>query len=243
MHLNLISRFIDLYVDLRICLLYFNKAQIEFQAYRPIIKDLSVEIFLFKSNLLKIMAYTYCIGLDVAKNTLDYAILYQTQVLHSGKIRNTPAGFNKLKASLQERHLPIETTLFCLEHTGIYSMGVLTWLGEHNYAVLLESGLAIKRSSGLQRGKNDKVDAQRIALYGYRYQDKIQLWKPERQPLQELKLLASQRRRFVDALKLIKQPLQEMKSMGQEQGYTLLQELCGPVLESLKTKIDKPKGS
>jgi len=31
---------------------------------------------------------------------------------------------------------------------------------------------------GLQRGKNDQIDAHRIAPYAYRFQDLAQLWEP-----------------------------------------------------------------
>ena len=54
------------------------------------------------------------------------------------------------------------------EHTGIYSYPLSLFLQENDLSFVLVPGLEIKRSMGIQRGKNDKVDAKRIALYAYR---------------------------------------------------------------------------
>ena len=45
---------------------------------------------------------------------------------------------------------------------------------------LVEMPVNIIRSLGLQRGKNDRVDAHRIALYAYKNRDDVKLWKPQR---------------------------------------------------------------
>lgn len=55
--------------------------------------------------------------------------------------------------------------LFCMEHTGIYGRLFQHFLQDHQLALWIESGLQIKRSQGIQRGKNDKVDSFRIAVY------------------------------------------------------------------------------
>lgn len=46
-----------------------------------------------------------------------------------------------------------------MEHTGIYNYPLLDYLSVKQIAVWLESALHIKHSCGLQRGKNDKIDA------------------------------------------------------------------------------------
>jgi transposase len=59
------------------------------------------------------------------------------------------------------------------------------------------SGLAIKRSMGLVRGKSDKLDAQRIAQYGFEKQDKLVAEQPCDENLKRLKLLYSTRAKLV----------------------------------------------
>ncbi|GAB3777511.1 hypothetical protein GCM10028818_24780 [Spirosoma horti] len=40
--------------------------------------------------------------------------------------------------------------------------------------------MQIKQAGGMQRGKTDKVDAQRIAQYAYCFRDQMRLWPGRR---------------------------------------------------------------
>ncbi|WP_232074204.1 hypothetical protein [Spirosoma aureum] len=58
--------------------------------------------------------------------------------------------------------------IFCMEHTGIYNAHLLDFLYRLQLPICraagrLEGSLQIKRAGGLQRGKTDTIDAQRIA--------------------------------------------------------------------------------
>lgn len=59
-----------------------------------------------------------------------------------------------------------------------YNAHLLELLYDLKLAIWLESSLQIKQAGGMQRGKTDKVDAQRIAQYAYRFRDQIRLWEP-----------------------------------------------------------------
>jgi hypothetical protein len=52
-----------------------------------------------------------------------------------------------------------------MEHTGIYTRHLVESLLLQNAQVWMESALHLKRSIGMIRGKNDKVDSYRIARY------------------------------------------------------------------------------
>ncbi|MBL0009642.1 MAG: transposase [Saprospiraceae bacterium] len=67
----------------------------------------------------------------------------------------------------------------------------------------VEGASNIKLSLGLQRGKNDRVDARRIAEYAMRYTDRLKQWKPKREVLERLQLLNGMRSRLVKALKVL----------------------------------------
>ena len=60
-----------------------------------------------------------------------------------------------------------EEILFIFEHTGMYSYQLSVYLTQQKIPFAMVSGLAIKRSQGIVRGKDDKVDSKNIALYGY----------------------------------------------------------------------------
>lgn len=52
-----------------------------------------------------------------------------------------------------------------MEHTGLYNAHALEELFHAGLPLWLENSLQIKKAGGLQRGKNDAIDAVRIAEY------------------------------------------------------------------------------
>lgn len=60
---------------------------------------------------------------------------------------------------------------------------------------MVEHPIHIKESLGMIRGKNDKVDAQRIALYAYKNREEVRLWTPKREAIQQLDRLTATRSR------------------------------------------------
>lgn len=59
--------------------------------------------------------------------------------------------------------------------------------------IWIESAYNILHSQGLKRGKNDKVDAFRIAEYAKRFNDKGLLYDPESKNIEILERLDSER--------------------------------------------------
>lgn len=112
------------------------------------------------------MEIRYYIGIDIAKSTLDWAVYTPSGIQLRTQTSNTVDG---IKAALQHiKKLPYwhsKHTVFCMEHTGIYNAHLLQMLHQLELPIWLESSLQIKQAGGMQRGKNDSVDAQRIAEY------------------------------------------------------------------------------
>ena len=74
-------------------------------------------------------------------------------------------------------------------------------------------GLEIKKSMGMQRGKNDKKDAGRIALYGYEKREKLQIQNPCSSSVERLKLLLTQRAGFVNERTAVNQRMKHIIAM------------------------------
>lgn len=119
--------------------------------------------------------YTHFIGIDVSKDTLDFSVICEEKELFHQQVANSLVGISAFRKEAKQHHVDLKQSLFCLEHTGIYSCLPSRILHDKRYAIWIETPIAIKRSGGLQRGKNDKVDAYRIAPYNYRFQDKKDL--------------------------------------------------------------------
>lgn len=185
------------------------------------------------------MNYLYFIGIDISKNTLDAAVFQGGKMLFHMHIANNSKDLGLLMQKLKE--LPgfsIDQALFCMEHTGIYNHHVLKFLHEQQANIWLESAVQIKKSGGLQRGKNDKMDSIRIAEYAYEKREKVRLWKPQRGVVQQLAYLAGLRNRLITAKKQITVPIQETKLFDVKAG-TQMQSLCSASLRALEGSLEK----
>jgi transposase len=155
------------------------------------------------------MKFKDTIGIDISKLTFDVRI-HSNQMFK--KFENTNKGFKKLVEWVNSNNqFSKNEIIYIFEHTGLYSFQLSVFLAEHNLSFVLVPGLEIKRSLGISRGKDDKIDATKIALYGYRLREEI---KPTQLPSQEimsLKNLLSLRERIVKQRASYKSVLKEQK--------------------------------
>jgi transposase len=103
------------------------------------------------------------LGADLSKSTID--LFYDGSQSHI-KIKNTAAGFKELLHWLTVHKINLRSIVLVMECTGLYSFHFENFLHTHHIRFAKVNALAIKRSLGLIRGKNDKIDARRIARYG-----------------------------------------------------------------------------
>lgn len=134
------------------------------------------------------------VGIDISKEKVDIR-LFDSKM--DGKFDNKPSGFRKIK-SLIAKHVDKDTELlFCFEHTGLYAVPLQVYLEKENMAYHMVSGLQVKRSLGIQRGKNDRVDARRLAEYAQSHREEIKPQRLQSPHLIRLKYLLSMRSRLV----------------------------------------------
>jgi len=104
------------------------------------------------------------IGVDVSKLSLD--IYFKPSGFHL-KISNDVNGFKIFFQQLEKLLQQEMSVMVVMEHTGKYSVQFEKFLRNKSVDYCKISALQIKRSLGMIRGKNDRVDAQRIAEYGW----------------------------------------------------------------------------
>ncbi len=102
------------------------------------------------------MNYSFFIGIDISKKTLDFAVRDWKGLLFHIKVDNSLAGLKQFQKECLARNIDLSRCLICCEHTGIYSQNVLALATENDLSLWLESSLRIKRSLGLQRGKSGR---------------------------------------------------------------------------------------
>ena len=134
------------------------------------------------------------VGADLSKKTID---LFIHQLKVHLKVDNNVAGFRELIEWILQHCICLSEVIIVIEHTGLYSYQLEQFLHQNGIAFTKVSALAIKRSMGLVRGKNDKIDARRIARYAFEKQDCLSREQPLSQSLIELQRLHAIRERLV----------------------------------------------
>jgi transposase len=187
------------------------------------------------------MNYTSFIGIDISKKTFDLALIKgsMTERIITAKFPNDHKGIVALEQFIRKHELVKQEILFCIEHTGLYSRVLSSYLVGSQYAVWLEMPVQIIRSLGVQRGKNDQLDAQRIATYALRFKDNAQLWQPPREEVQKIRDLLSLRDRLIESRKSILAPIEEFEATGMSEVAETLRKHCKKSIESLTKEIDQ----
>ena len=148
------------------------------------------------------MQIKHFIGIDVSKDTLDFSVVVDGKNLQHYCIKNST---REIKSTVNKFMKTLGTTfddtVFCMEHTGMYNLPLVKWLQCQQGKMWLESGVHIRKTLGLVRGKNDKVDSARIAMYAYLNRHQVRLWKAPRKLIERLAALLSQRARLNKARK------------------------------------------
>jgi transposase len=182
------------------------------------------------------------IGIDISKLYFDVALLKGDAPgnnMHQ-QFTQSQSGYKKMIQWLKQQDVLVNSeTLFCMEYTGLYNSGLVSFLTSQQAQLWVEMPLRIKKSTGFERGSNDKTSAVKIAAYAFRYQDKKQLWKPLDSTIERIKNLIAQRDRIITAITQLSVPVNELNECGCYQEAKELAKLQRKPLRALqKSKKD-----
>ncbi|MDA0196922.1 MAG: IS110 family transposase [Bacteroidetes bacterium] len=184
------------------------------------------------------MKYKVFIGVDVSKETLDFVVIIEGEKLFHLQVSNDTKGINLFyKRLLKEVGTDHSHWLLCLEHTGIYCNPLLEFVGDKDIPVWLENAVKIKVFHALERGKNDALDALRIAEYAYAKRDKVRLWEAPREVINQLKSMIRLRKRLLTSKKRLLDPLKEEKQHGNKQWAKEHDKLLRPVIVKIEKQL------
>ena len=124
-----------------------------------------------------------------------------------------------------------------MEKTGLYSIKLTKYLSKYKYNVWLEDPIKISKSKLFKRGKNDKIDAIRIAKYAYRFQDKVTLFEASDEIYDEMQHFFSLRERLLMVLNVIEKSLNESKGILDNNFQKVLETICYLPILYLKKSI------
>lgn len=180
--------------------------------------------------------FTQFIGIDISKEYFDASIYVEINQYKHNQFDNTKTGVNQFIKWIKSEGCPIDSTLICMEHTGIYKNILVDVLLSKNCNLWVEMAYKIIRSSGIQRGKNDKVDSARIALYAKKNQEEVTLFKASEEVLDKIQVLLGQREMDIAHKTAIEVRTNELKGFN-DKVYNLLVKNNKDVLKALKNSI------
>ncbi|WP_252589846.1 transposase, partial [Solitalea agri] len=133
---------------------------------------------------------------------------------------------------------PFSEWLVCMEHTGVYVLGLSAFLQSRQITYALENPLQIKRSMGICRGKTDRADSSIIAQYALRFQDRLRAYQLPCATLQSIRILLGQRERLVNCMRQLELGMQSAKAYS----CNLLEELQAAnlhIMEQMKQETHR----
>lgn len=174
------------------------------------------------------------IGIDISKDTLDLSLIQECSYgqYYDKKTANSIKGFESILDWLKKQKIAPANSLFCMEHTGTYGLLLFAWLSQMGIDYCVEPGLRIKKSLGLARGKNDKVDARRIADYALTNKHKLKPFSLPSTLIVQVKQLLTYRGQLVKIGTSLKNSL---KSHKQYQSISGLKEIT----EQIELQIEE----
>ncbi len=183
--------------------------------------------------------FTFFVGIDVSKLTLDMSIISKGIELHSSQIANTKKAIILwFKAMSKQTGLSVANTLFCMEFTGIYNHHIVEYLDSKAADMWIMPGAQLKHGKGMDRGKSDKADAKKIALYGFTHPHEVRLWKKPRLVLKELKALINSREDLIQTRHQYDRRLKESKGLVDNKELTITKRYCQPILKLVAKQIN-----
>lgn len=181
------------------------------------------------------MKFKETIGIDVSKPFID-AFIYTTK--KHKRFKNSKKGFNEMMLWV-DKYTDIKNIerLYAFEHTGLYSLPLSIYLTEKEIPFILIPGLELKKSLGITRGKDDKIDAKAIALYVYRRREEIKPYKLPSKNLLELRRLLSLREKLVKQRTGYKSTNTEIKAFLTKKEHILYFKVHSEMIRTLTKQI------
>ena len=182
--------------------------------------------------------YNWFVGIDVSRNKLDYAVMRGKQLLFHNEIENSTPFIKQFVLELKAmKGFTMTKTIFCMEDTGFYCNHLLEVLHKMKANIVYERPAQIIKTMGVIRGKNDKIDAIKIADYAYKHREVLSFWEPRRPVINELAKLSTMRSRLINYLLGVSVPLKEETSFIKKKVSEKSMQLCASSIAALKTDI------
>lgn len=184
----------------------------------------------------------FFLGNDVSKEWFDITLLpvinYQKQEMVTERFENTLKGLSLLKKWLKIHKVKFDnSTLVVIENTGIYHRLLWKFFNENNIPIHIGNAAHIKKSFGIARGKDDKIDSKRLCNYAYKNEDELKAAPALNAEFLKLRDLITSRTRLKSQLNANKGYLKELKNINDKATQTMMEKSYKMAITGLKKSI------
>jgi transposase len=213
---------------------------------RPIIKDLddgAKWLAIRKNKNMKKESTAY-LGIDVSKLTLDVSLLVVKDFLKEPMITerfdNSIQGVKALHNWLKKKKVSFDkSSLVVMENTGVYHRLIWEFCSVQDLPVYIGNATHIKWSFGIARGKNDRVDSQRLCNYAFKHAEELKATPALNPALLSLKDLRTARRSLLSKINGIKVYLKELKISNTAKVQKIMEDAHKAALSGLKKSLEQ----
>ena len=179
------------------------------------------------------------VGIDISKEKCNLCYRHGLEIVREEECLNEIKALKKaIKAALKAVEAMEEEVLICAEYTGRYIYPLTVACQELDLFLWLDDPTRIKNSMGLTRGKNDAIDAARIAEYAFRYSDKAVRYSIPDAALVSMKNLLSDREFLLIDKKRYQAQLSDQKRYMSPGDYKHKSSRWKKVIRSIEEQIE-----
>lgn len=184
----------------------------------------------------------FYLGMDVSKLWVDITLLcvvdHRKQTMICERFDNNAEGMKALHKWLKKHKVTFnQNSLLVIENTGVYHRLVWEYCSTHGLPLYIGNATHIKYSFGIARGKNDKVDSERLCVYAFKNADELKATPVLNPVFLRLKDMMTARSRLLSQKNSIKVYLGEMKLSNSKETQDLIEQAHKEALEGITASL------
>ena len=184
----------------------------------------------------------FYLGMDVSKLWVDISVMsvlnHKKQPMVTERFDNNAAGMKMLGKWLKKQQVSFDdNSLLVIENTGVYHRIVWEYCSTQGLPLYIGNATHIKWSFGIARGKNDKIDSQRLCSYAVKNADELKTTPILNPVFLKLKDMMTARSRLLAQRNSMKVYLGELKLSNSKDVQQIMEQAHRAALEGLTESI------
>lgn len=184
----------------------------------------------------------FYLGMDVSKLWFDITMMcvidHKKQPMIAERFTNDGTGMKALDKWLKKHKVSFnENSLLVIENTGVYHRMVWEYCSTSGLPLHIGNATHIKYSFGIVRGKNDKIDSERLCAYAFKNADELKATPVLNPVFLKMKDMMTARSRLLAQKNSIKVYLKELKLSNSKESQLIFEQAHKAALEGITASL------